>query len=370
MVKTMLRPVAFSAIAVAIAFSSAHGASGEPTPSRIVERQIQSVGVARNLVGINSLRRMVVYLPSGYDESADRYPVLYFFSNTFESYRDVFDKKGAKGLFDRAIASGVIGKFILVDLDMTTEASPGPWGYGISWYVNSPVTGNWEDYIINEAVPYIDANFRTRPDRDSRGIAGEFIGAYGAIRLGMRHPEVFGAVYAMHPVGTGSGVRLMQTIPNWELLANAKTLDDGKKDPTVFLFIFQAFLPNPDKPPLFIDLEAHKEKDRLIIDAKLNERLRNNFYLETMIPQFADNLKSLRGFKFDWSRNDPNYDHVYANQAFTHKLNDFGIVHEAEEFNGTWGESYWGDEGRVYTEVLPFFQRYLDFSRNPRAQIQ
>jgi S-formylglutathione hydrolase FrmB len=353
-----------SAAALAVALLSEHVALADPAPSRLMDREIHSACIARNIVGINPIRRMVVYLPVGYDESKDRYPVLYFFSNTFESYRDVFDKKGAKSLFDRAIASGAIGKFILVDLEMTTETSPGPWGYGISWYVNSPVTGNWEDFVIKEAIPYIDANFRTRPERDSRGITGEFIGAYGAIRLGMRHPDVFGAVYAMHPVGTGSGVRLMQTIPNWDLLANAKTLDEGKKDPTVFLFIFQAFLPNPNNPPLFIDLEAHKEKDRFIIDAKLNERLRNNFYLETMIPQFADNLKSLRGFKFDWSRNDPNYDHVYANQAFTHKLNDFGIVHEAEEYNGTWGESYWGDEGRVVTDVLPFFQRRLIFGTN------
>jgi len=56
------------------------------------------------------------------------------------------------------------------------------------------------------------------------------------------------------------------------------------------------------------------------------ERFRNNFYLETMIPQYTDNLRSLRGFKFDWTRNDANFDHVYANQAFTHKLNELGAA--------------------------------------------
>jgi hypothetical protein len=80
-----------------------------------------------------------------------------------------------------------------------------------------------------------------------------------------------------------------------------------------------------------------------------------------MIPQYAENLKSLRGFKFDWARSDLNYDHVYSNQAYSHKLNEFGIVHEAEEYNGTWGEQNWGLDGRVYTEVLPFFQRHLVF---------
>jgi hypothetical protein len=83
-----------------------------------------------------------------------------------------------------------------------------------------------------------------------------------------------------------------------------------------------------------------------------------------MIGKYADNLKTLRGFKFDWARNDGNQDHVYSNQAFTHKLNEFGIVHEAEEYNGVWGSGNWGLDGRVATEVLPFFERHLVFQAN------
>jgi hypothetical protein len=127
--------------------------------------------------------------------------------------------------------------------------------------------------------------------------------------------------------------------------------------------MFQAHLPDPDKPPLFIDLLARQEGDQLIIDAKLMERFRNNFYLETMIPQDADNLRSLRGFKFDWTRNDANFDHVYANQAFTHKLNEFGIIHEAEEYNGAFGAD-WDVDGRFYTDALPFFQKHMVFAEN------
>ena len=42
-------------------------------------------------------------------------------------------------------------------------------------------------------------------------------------------------------------------------------------------------------------------------------------------------------------------------------LNEFGIAHESEEYNGAWGERNWGDNGRVYTDVLPFFRTYLVF---------
>jgi enterochelin esterase-like enzyme len=330
---------------------------GAATDSQVVSRELQSEGFAKSKIGTDPVRKMVVYLPPGYDASSTRYPVIYFLPTPFESYRAEFDQRGAQALFDRAIAAGEIGKFIFVSVDMTTPV-------GCSWYVNSPVTGNWEDFMIQELVPNIDANFRTLATRDSRGIAGDFMGGYGAIRFGMRHPDVFGSVYALHPVGTGSGVQVMYSRPNWDLLANAKSLDDVKKDgfTAIFTAIFQAHLPNPDKPPLFIDLQAHNVGDQLVIDSKITERLRKNFFIESMIPQYADNLKSLRGFKFDWARNDTNQDHVYANQALTHKLDEFGIPHEAEEYNGLWGHGVWGNDGRVYTEVLPFFNRHLVFN--------
>jgi len=353
-------------IALGFAFLSADTAFSEPAKSQVVERELLSKNIAQNKVGADPVRKMVVYLPAGYDEnSSQRYPVIYLLPNPFEpnpvevnyqtNYRFVFDHRDAQGLFDRAIAERVIQKFILVAVNMNTPL-------GSSWYVNSSTTGNWEDFMVQELVPFMDANFKTLPNRDSRGIAGIFIGGYGAIRFGMEHPDVFGSVYAMHPVGTGTGVRMSMTIPKWEILVNAKSLVDVKNDigTQIFTTMFQAHMPNPDKPPLFIDLLAHQEGDELDIDAQSMNRFRNNFYLETMIPKYADNLQSLRGFKFDWSRNDPNFDHVYANQAFTHKLNEFGVTHEAEEYNRPFGAD-WGVDGRIYTDVLPFFERYLVF---------
>jgi hypothetical protein len=352
-------------IALALTVLSAFSSFGETTKSRVVDRELTSKNFAGNKVGISPVRKMMVYLPAGYDGSTKRYPVIYFLPTPFESYRAPFEKRNAQVLFDRAITAGIIDKFILVSVDMTTPI-------GSSWYVNSPVTGNWEDFMIQELVPYMDANFRTLPDRNSRGIAGDFMGAYGAIRFGMKYPDVFGSVYALHPVGTGSGLKIMDSLPDWDILANAKSLDDVKKDgfSQIFTTIFQAHLPNVDKPPLFIDLSARRVDGQLLIDSKLMERLRNNFFLESMIPQYADNLKSLRGFKIDWARSDLNQDHVYSNQAFTHKLNEFGIVHEAEEYNGTWGEPNWGTDGRISTEVLPFFARHLVFDESVSASLK
>lgn len=142
----------------------------------------------------------------------------------------------------------------------------------------------------------------------------------------------------------------MYSRPDWGLLANARSLDEVRKDgfSTIFTSIFQAHLPNPDKPPLFIDLQARKSGDQLVIDSKVTERLRNSFFIESMIPQYADNLKILRGFKFDWARNDTNQDHVYANQALTHKLDEFGTLTKRRSITAC-GDTASGARADVFT---------------------
>jgi len=325
--------------------------------SQVVVRELRGESLSHSLIGTDPVRKLAVYLPAGYEGAARRYPVIYYLPSPLGKFDEDFYRGQVRGLLDRADAAGEISKVIFVAVDMETPL-------GCSWYVNSPVTGNWEDFMVRELVPYVDANFRTLASRDSRGIAGDFMGGYGAIRFGMTHPEVFGTVYALHPVGTGSGIYTMYSRPDWKMLAHIQSVDALKESPfgVIFTSIFQASVPDVNRPPLYIDLQAHPVGDTVEIDSEVTERLRDNFLLETMIGKYADNLKSLRGLRFDWARNDGNQDHVYANQAFTHKLNEFGIPHEAEEYNGVWGTGNWGVDGRVYTEVLPFFGRHLVFA--------
>lgn len=340
------------ALAIALGPASLHSADG----GRVLMREIHGESLTHSLIGTNPVRKLAVYLPDGYEGSSQRYPVIYYLPNPLAKFDEAFYEGPARELLNRAISAAEIGRTIFVAVDMATPL-------GCSWYVNSPVTGNWEDFMVREVVPYVDANFRTLGSRDSRGILGDFMGGYGAIRFGMTHPEVFGTVYALHPVGTGSGLFTMYSRPDWKKLDAIKSMDDLPKEiwANIFISIFQAGVPDANKPPLYIDLQAHSRGDTLEIDSAVTERLRDNFLLETMVGKYADNLKSLRGLRFDWARNDGNQDHVYANQAFTHKLNEFGIPHEAEEYNGVWGTGNWGVDGRVYTEALPFFARHLVF---------
>ena len=324
--------------------------------SQVRDFEVASKAFDGNKSGISGQRRVRVYLPDDYDTSGRRYPVIYYLHNLFEDERAAFDQQDFKGLLDRAIKAGAISPVIVVAADFSTPL-------GSSIYTSSPVTGRWDDFMTGDLVPWTDGRFRTLARRDSRGLAGDRMGGYGALAFGMRHADVFGAVYALHPVGTGLGLQTMSSRPNWDLLQNAKSLDDLKVDPFSQLFtaIYQAHLPNPAKPPLYVDLPVRKVDGKLIIDAALTEKLIDSFALDRSVGRYADNLRTLRGFKFDWARGDPNPDHVVSNQAFSRLLTEYGVPHEAEEYVGGWGDRTWGDAGRVRTDLLPFFAQTLVF---------
>src|SRR5947209_2589577 len=76
--------------------------------SQIAERVIHSRNFEGNKIGVSADRKLVVYLPAGYDGTLKRYPVLYFFPSPMDGYRTLFDKSGAQALFDGAIARGTV----------------------------------------------------------------------------------------------------------------------------------------------------------------------------------------------------------------------------------------------------------------------
>ena len=70
---------------------------------------------------------------------------------------------------------------------------------GGSFYVNSPINGHWEDFIVRDLVGHIDSGYRTIAAPSARAIAGHSMGGFGALNVAMRHPDVFGAAYALSP---------------------------------------------------------------------------------------------------------------------------------------------------------------------------
>jgi enterochelin esterase family protein len=139
-----------------------------------------------NPLGDPSLRRTPVYLPPSYPKG--RYPV-HFMLTGFTGFGEMMIQRGAWSeslpeRLDRLIGERKMRESIVVMPDCFTR-------YGGSQYVNSTATGRYEDHIVRELVPEIDRRFRTN---GRRAVLGKSSGGYGALVLGMRHPEIFQAL--------------------------------------------------------------------------------------------------------------------------------------------------------------------------------
>ena len=130
-------------------------------------------------------KQCAVYLPAGYEASDEPYPVVYFLHGLFGSERR-WAERGAREVVDQLIADGSVKPMVVAMPDGDN-----------SFYVNS-VHGNaaYEDYLLNDFIPFIEKTYRIKVGRPSRAISGVSMGGYGALMLAMRHPDLFSAASA------------------------------------------------------------------------------------------------------------------------------------------------------------------------------
>ena len=128
-----------------------------------------------------------VYLPPSYATSpAKKYPVLYFLHGLFEDETRWSTRGQTDQIMNRMIAEGKIGEFIVAI----------PYG-GTSFYTNTrDGSEKWEDAIVTEFIPMIESNYRVNATRTTRGISGTSMGGYGALKIAMKHPDMFGSASA------------------------------------------------------------------------------------------------------------------------------------------------------------------------------
>lgn len=324
-------------------------------PGRVVDAEIESRALAGNLVGLDPKRRIKLYLPGGYDSGAKRYPVVYFVHNMHGSPSRVFDESRLHEFVERAVERGQLGEVIIVAGDFSTPA-------GVNFFGNDRVAGRWIDHITDELIPFVDARYRTRATVASRAVTGDFFGAFAALKLGILHPDKFGVLYAMHPVGTGTGLQPGMWRPDWRVVHEARTWEDLRRDTyaPIFVAMAQAYLPNPTRPPFYCNFMVEEQGGALAPHSRNIVKVTSEFLLDSLVREHPDALKSLRAIKIDWGRYDATPGHVYANQAFTRKLEEYGIRHFAEEYSGNEWNQLWVPHGRVEMDLLPFLAQYLE----------
>jgi enterochelin esterase family protein len=142
-----------------------------------------------NPLGDKHVRDLYLYLPPDYERSDKKFPVVYCLTG-FTGRGKMFlnDNAFAPNLaerMDKLISDGTIRPMIAVLPDCFTY-------YGGSQYINSSATGNYEDYLTEEIIDFVDDNFRTVRDKNSRAVMGKSSGGYGALVMAMRHADQFG----------------------------------------------------------------------------------------------------------------------------------------------------------------------------------
>ena len=346
-------------IAVAVMLFSATVMAGV-RPGKVVTEKIVSRILHDNMVGLNETRQVLIYLPPGYDTSGKRYPVVYYFHNILANAGSVMVETPVVRRLESAFATGISKEFIFVVADYSTS------GVG-SLYENSSITGRWLDFTAQELVPFIDGKFRTLRASSSRAAIGDFMGGRAALKLGMTHADLFGVIYALHPVATGMGYLPWTELDiDWKKVMALKTkadVDGFKPDirTQIFIAVSQAFLPNPSRPPLYCDFFMDLQNGALKVNPENMARAKKGFMLEGNVVESVPNLKKLKALAFDWASYDSNYDHIFAARNFSRDLADAGIDHEAEEYRGTPWNKVWPENGRFYTRVIPFVARNLQF---------
>lgn len=302
-----------------------------------------------NKFGENPTRKVSVYLPPGYDQSAQRYPVIYYLHG-FTGNHVIYPQM--KEVLDFAIAKQKTKPFILVISDQLTK-------YGGSFYSNSQIFGNWEDFTVEDLVGYMDKNYRTIANKDSRGVTGHSMGGYGALKLAMRHPDVFSSVYALSP---GALTIVREYGPNsntYKELSAIKSIEDLNKTyfPKVIIAFAKSWSPNPDKPPFYCDVPFEYNNGELVVHQDVLEKWYKNMPLH-LIDRYIDNLKKLKAIKLDWGRNAGDRFLIQCDM-FSQRLENVGITHFAEEYIGTHISGIWTKDGRIVNDMLPFFDFYF-----------
>jgi len=149
------------------------------------------------------VRHIMVYTPPGYDTDLKvRYPVLYLQHGGGEDETGWARQGRVNFILDNLIAAGKAKPMIVVmEKGYATRAgateAPGGKGKGFG----KGFSGVFEDVVLKELIPMIDATYRTIPQRDQRAIAGLSMGAAQSMQIGLTHLDTFSAVGAFSGAG-------------------------------------------------------------------------------------------------------------------------------------------------------------------------
>jgi S-formylglutathione hydrolase FrmB len=318
--------------------------------SKLQNKEFTSESLMNNVIGNNPVRKMQVYTPPGYDHKREQgYPVVYLlhgFPFTEKSFIDIhtwdewinpagiftvypdFPEDGFRNWVDNLIETGEIEPMIIV---MPNAMS----SYGFSFYSNSILNGDFEDYIVYDLVNFMDKRYNTIANNEGRAVIGHSQGGYAAFKFGMLHPEIFGTV-ASH-----SGLLLVDALFDPGFIYLLEQENQGGftgPDPTKFLTsamyaMSAAWSPNLGNPPFYVDLPLEFQADGHLYPVPTVIDLWHQNDVFSLLNTYHDTFNSLNGIYLDVGI----YDELgtqLAHVPVIAKLDFFGIDYTFETYEG------------------------------------
>ena len=320
-------------------------AAPPPIKGKLERIKIFGKSLEGNLMGETPSPDVSIYLPPSYAKERNRrYPVVYFLHGYTNTDLGYFGPEGrrADARAEAAFAAGAQELIIVTPNAMNA--------YGGSMYSNSVTAGNWEGYIAEDLVAYVDKNYRTRATRESRGISGHSMGGYGAIRIAMKYPHVFSALYAMSSCCLNEGNVRAGRGGQPSAAELVKTVEEarGNRGAQGTLARAAAWSPNPKNPPFYLDLPTKNGEVQPQVAVKFAA---NSPY--AMLDQYVPNLKKFSAIMLDVGLQD---NLITSNKLLVDAMTGFGIVHTYETYEGDHGNKV---PERLEQRVVPFFSRHL-----------
>lgn len=305
---------------------------------KVIWDTVGSLVLKGNPLGDPRTRELAVYLPPSYPEELDRrYPVVFYLPGFAGTPRGTTPshpwKESLVERLDRMIVSRRAAECVLVVPDCFTK-------YGGSQYRNSEATGRYEDHIISELIGYIDGKYRTLSGPGQRAIMGKSSGGYGALWLGMRHPDIFGHLVchsgdmsfeACYGVDFPKCVNALGKFGGSfrKFLKEFSSARDKNSFPHELVNIAgmaSSYSPNK-KSPMGFDIPFDETTGEILPRVWKRWQACDPVHLAK---KHAGNLKKLKTLYFDCGRKDEFYLHLGA-RRLSRELKRLGVSHVYEE---------------------------------------
>ena len=310
-----------------------------------VERiKVHGLALEGNLEGDAVDRDVLVFLPPSYSrDKSRRYPVIYALHGYSIGAEQWSNEIHVPQTIEGAFAQGAHEMIVVLPDSKTAHNG--------SMYSSSVTTGDFETFVARDVVKYIDAHYRTLPERTSRGLVGHSMGGYGATRIGMKHADVFGSLYIMSPCCLSAREAGQSAQELEKSVAAMKVPTDSASLPffsRAQLATAAAWSPNPNNPPMYFDLPTRDGVPRPDILAKWAANAPLAFF-----DQYVGNLRQYRAIALDVG----DQDSLRTDTGKLHEAMDRNnIKNSFEVYSGTHTSAV---ADRFQNHVMSFFSASL-----------